>query len=79
MTANSPLWTRRTYRFDVHGSTHSLLPRIWEDDAVGIGATSSEFLTCRHTSRRSTVHLSPFPGTCGKSHIYMAPVLVSAS
>ena len=31
--------------FDVNGSKLSLFPRIWEVLAVGIGATSREFLT----------------------------------
>ena len=30
--------------FDVYGSKHSLLPRIWLVEAVGIGATRREFL-----------------------------------
>lgn len=30
---------------DVYGSKHSLLPRIWLVEAVGIGATRREFLT----------------------------------
>jgi hypothetical protein len=35
--------------FDVYGSKHSLLPRIWLVLAVGMGATSSELRTpfCR--------------------------------
>ena len=32
-------------RFEVYGSKHSLLPKIWEVDAVGIGANNNEFLT----------------------------------
>ena len=31
--------------FEVYGSKHSLLPRICDVLAVGIGATSKEFLT----------------------------------
>merc|ERR1719397_535954 len=42
---NSPANVRRTYIFDVYGSKHSLLPKIWEVDAVGIGATNKLFLT----------------------------------
>ena len=40
-----PASTRRVYRLDVYGSKHSLLPRIWAVDAVGIGASSSELRT----------------------------------
>merc|ERR1711887_343919 len=42
-TANSPARTRLVNMFDVKGSNDSLLPRIWAVDAVGIGASSSEF------------------------------------
>jgi hypothetical protein len=31
--------------FEVYGSKHSLFPRIWLVEAVGIGAKRSEFLT----------------------------------
>lgn len=41
-TGNSPLSTRRTYKFDVNGSKHSLLPKICDVEAVGIGASKSE-------------------------------------
>jgi hypothetical protein len=30
---------------DVYGSKHSLLPKIWLVDAVGMGANKREFLT----------------------------------
>ena len=43
--ANSPASTRRVYMFEVYGSKHSLLPRICDVDAVGMGATRSEFRT----------------------------------
>jgi hypothetical protein len=40
--------------FDVKGSKLSLLPKIWEVLAVGMGATSKEFLApCWITSYRN--------------------------
>ena len=55
-TANSPLSTRRVYRFDVYGSKDSLLPRICAVDAVGMGASSSELRTpCSAISARRPV------------------------
>ena len=42
MIMNSPASVRRVYKLLVNGSKHSLYPRIWLVDAVGIGAMSSE-------------------------------------
>ena len=41
---------------EVYGSKHSLLPRIWEVEAVGIGASSSELRTpcCAILLRRAS-------------------------
>lgn len=48
---NSPERVLRVYIFEVYGSKHSLLPKICEVEAVGIGATNKEFLTpCFFTS-----------------------------
>lgn len=48
---NSPARTLLVYRFEVYGSKLSLFPRIYEVEAVGIGATSNEFLApCSMTS-----------------------------
>lgn len=41
----SPDNTRHVYRLDVIGSNVSMLPNIYDVDAVGIGAISKEFLT----------------------------------
>lgn len=41
---NSPDKTLLVYRFVVYGSKLSLLPNIYEVDAVGIGAINNEFL-----------------------------------
>lgn len=40
----SPESTFLVYKFDVYGSKDSLLPKIYDVDAVGIGATNKEFL-----------------------------------
>ena len=42
-TTNSPANVRRLYKLLVNGSKHSLNPKICEVDAVGIGASKSEF------------------------------------
>ena len=42
MQMNSPARTRLVKTFDVHGSKLSLLPRIYDVEAVGIGARSKE-------------------------------------
>src|ERR1051325_6846218 len=42
---NSPLNTLREYILLVYGSKHSLLPRICDVEAVGMGASNSELRT----------------------------------
>ena len=42
---NSPAMTLLVYTFEVYGSNDSLLPKIYEVDAVGMGESKSEFLT----------------------------------
>lgn len=37
---NSPASVRRTYKLELYGSTDSVLPKICDVDAVGMGATS---------------------------------------
>merc|ERR1719347_382353 len=56
MHTNSPANVLRTYTLDVYGSKHSLLPRICDVDAVGIGATNNELRTPWAAMRA----LSPF-------------------
>src|SRR5438309_2008242 len=54
---NSPLNTRRVYILLVYGSKHSLLPKICEVLAVGIGAMSKELrMPYFLISSRSTSH-----------------------
>lgn len=44
MQINSPLNTLLLYKLDVNASNVSLFPKIYADDAVGIGDTNNEFL-----------------------------------
>ena len=54
---NSPESTLLVYILEVYGSKHSLFPRIWAVEAVGIGAKRREFLTpCSITSFFKTSH-----------------------
>ena len=54
---NSPESTRRMYMFEVNGSKHSLFPKIWAVEAVGMGAIKRELrMPYFRISSRNTSH-----------------------
>jgi hypothetical protein len=58
--------------FDVYGSMHSLLPRICDVDAVGIGASSSEL-------RAPWINTSSFKAAQSQRSLGLTPLLCDES